>query len=348
MTSQTKPTTKMQYVRLGNTGLRVSRICLGCMSYGNSRWSPWVKEEAESIADIKEAYNLGINFFDTADTYSNGDSERILGKALKEINAPRGRVVVATKVFAPVYDDTGFSSRDSVKNNPDMVNRHGLSRKHILDAVDASLERLGLDYIDLYQIHRLDTDTPMEEIMEALNDVVRSGKVRYIGASSMAAWQFQKLNNIAERRGWAKFVSMQNLYNMLYREEEREMAPYCLDAGIAWIPWSPLAMGELTGKNRGKTTRSDTWFSMKSMTATQAECNEVIVDRLEEIAKKHNATCAQVALAWQFTKPYVSSPIIGASKIEHLYDIVGSLDIKLSEEDVKYLEEPYTPKRAMF
>ncbi|KAI8066952.1 NADP-dependent oxidoreductase domain-containing protein [Gilbertella persicaria] len=345
--SATTTTTKMYYVRLGNTGLKVSRICLGCMSYGNSKWSPWVKDEAEAVADIKEAYNLGINFFDTANTYSNGDSEKILGKALKELNAPRSRVVIATKVFGPVYDDTGKSDRSTLQTDPDMINRFGLSRKHIFDAVDASLERLGVNYIDLYQIHRFDPNTPIEETMEALNDLVRSGKVRYIGASSMATWQFAKMNHVAEKRGWAQFVSMQNLYNLLYREEEREMAPYCSDSGIAWIPWSPLAMGQLTGKKR-ETTRSGSRFVMSMFPTTQAESNNTIIDRVEELAKKYNATCAQIALAWEFTKPYVSSPIVGVSKIEQLYDLVGSLDIKLTEEDVKYLEEPYTPRGLVY
>ncbi|KAI8642132.1 NADP-dependent oxidoreductase domain-containing protein [Parasitella parasitica] len=335
---------EMQYVQLGNTGLRISRICLGCMSYGTSKWSSWVKDEKESIEFIKEAYRLNINFFDTADTYSNGESERVLGKALREIGAPRSRVVIATKVFAPVYSDPSRPfNRDGLEKDPEMVNGYGLSRKHILDAVDASLERLGVDYIDLYQIHRLDTQTPMEEIMQALNDVVRSGKVRYIGASTMAAWQFQKLNSIAERNGWAKFVSMQNLYNLLYREEEREMVPYCADAGIGMIPWSPLAMGALTGKTRN-TDRSNTRFSFSMFPSAQQESNNTIIDRVEEIAKRHNVTSAQVALAWEFTKPFVSAPIIGASRIEQLHDLVGSLDLNLTKEEVKYLEEPYTPR----
>ncbi|KAG2234383.1 NADP-dependent oxidoreductase domain-containing protein [Thamnidium elegans] len=339
-------TPKMQYTRFGNTGMRVSKICLGCMSYGSSSWSPWVKDEEESIKLIKEAYATGINFFDTANTYSNGQSEIILGKALKEIGAPRGRIVVATKVYAPVYEDVSVHGRDDLKVDPDMVNMYGLSRKHIFDSVEASLKRLDLDYIDLYQIHRLDTETPMEEIMEALNDLVRSGKVRYIGASTMAAWQFQKLNSIAERNGWTKFVSMQNLYNLVYREEEKEMNAYCVDAGIAGIPWSPLAMGALTGKNR-KTVRTETAFQLQSiLSSTQEKSNDTIIDRVEELAKKYNKTCAQIALAWLYTKKYVTSPIVGVSKIEHLYDLIGSLDIKLTEEETKYLEEPYTLKNS--
>jgi len=344
MSTTTTELPKMEYVRFGNTGLKVSKICLGCMSYGSPIWSPWVKEEEESIKAIKVAYEAGINFFDTADLYSNGLSEIILGKALKEIGAPRGRVVIATKVFFPVSDTALPVRISNFADDPELVNRFGLSRKHILDAVDASLKRLGVDYIDLYQIHRLDSNTPMEEIMEALNDVVRSGKVRYIGASAMTAWQFQKLNNIAERRGWAKFVSMQNLYNLLFREEEREMIPYCLDAGIAGIPYSPLASGIIAGKKRD-TTRSSTGVLMTTIYPnTKQDSNDTIVEHVETIAKKYNATNAQIALAWHFTKPFSTSPIVGCSKIEQLYDLLGALKIKLTEEDVKYLEEPYTAR----
>ncbi|KAJ6641264.1 Versiconal hemiacetal acetate reductase, partial [Pseudolycoriella hygida] len=336
---------KMEYVRFGKTGLKVSRICLGCMSYGSPDWSPWIKGEEESIEQIKRAYEAGINFFDTADTYSSGLSEIILGKALRQIGAPRGRVVIATKCFFPVYDSPdGIKDFANFASDPALINRVGLSRKHIFDAVDASLKRLGVEYIDLYQIHRLDTGTPMEEIMEALNDLVRSGKVRYIGASAMTAWQFQKLNNIAERRGWTKFVSMQNLYNLLFREEEREMIPYCLDAGIAGIPYSPLASGIIAGNNRN-TTRAGTWFLMTTIYPnTKQDSNDTIIAHVEEIAKKYNATNAQIALAWHFAKPYSTSPIVGVSKIEQLYDLLGALKIKLTEEDVKYLEEPYTTR----
>ncbi|KAG2210922.1 hypothetical protein INT47_000079 [Mucor saturninus] len=342
--TNTKETPKMQYVRFGNTGLKVSRICLGCMSYGSSKWSPWVKDEAESIEAIKVAYNAGINFFDTANTYSNGQSEIVLGKALRELNAPRGRVVIATKVYAPVYPKVEQYGIRDMDQNPELINGYGLSRKHIFDAVDASLKRLGVEYIDLYQIHRLDTETPMEEIMEALNDLVRSGKVRYIGSSGMCAWQFQKLNSIAERRGWTTFVSMQNLYNLLYREEEREMIPYCIDAGIAGIPYSPLATGQITGKKRD-TARSKTNFQMTTLIpGAKQDSNEIIIDRVEELAKKYGASNAQIALAWHYTKPYVVSPIVGVSKVEQLYDLIGAMDIKLTKEDADYLEEPYTPR----
>ncbi|KAI8060660.1 NADP-dependent oxidoreductase domain-containing protein [Gilbertella persicaria] len=340
--------TKMKYTRLGNTGLKVSKICLGCMGYGNPKWSStnaeWVKGEKESIEAIKQAYNVGINFFDTADVYSNGESERVLGKALKELNAPRSRVVIATKVFFPVYDGSARFGAVDESRDPDMVNNFGLSRKHIMDACDASLKRLGVDYIDLYQIHRLDTETPMEEIMEALNDLVRAGKVRYLGCSSVYTWQFAKMNHIAEKNGWAKFVSMQNLYNLLYREEEREMAPYCLDAGIGWIPWSPLASGELLGKNRDTQRAKSKWVVSNIHPEVQHSADDEIIDRVAVVADKLKLTRGQVAIAWQFTKPYVTAPIVGISKIEQLYDLIGALDIKLSEEDVKYLEEPYVPK----
>ncbi|EPB84130.1 alcohol dehydrogenase [Mucor circinelloides 1006PhL] len=338
---------QMEYVRLGNTGMKVSRLCLGCMSFGSSKWSSWVKDEEESIQIIEESYKLGFNFFDTADTYSNGESERVLGKALKKIGAPRSRVVVATKVYFPVHDDVSVFDVLAGKK-PEFVNRVGLSRKHIMDAVDASLKRLDMDYIDLYIIHRFDPETPIEEIMEALNDVVRSGKVRYIGASSMAAWQFQKMNNIAERNGWAKFVSMQNLYNLVYREEEREMMPYCKDAGIGITPWSPLNAGTLAGKKRESTERANSEFTPdRWQPSSLQESNDLIMDRIGELATKHKATYSQIAMAWHLAKPYVHSPIIGVSKLEQLYDLVGCLKIKLTEEEVKYLEEPYTPRAAM-
>lgn len=328
--------------------MRVSKICLGTMGYGTSEWSPWAKDEEESIQKIKNAYHAGINFFDTANTYSNGLSEIILGKALKQLDAPRGRVVIATKICAPVYKDVGKFFLGDSSEDPGMVNGYGLSRKHIFDSVEASLKRLDADYTDLYQSHRLDKETPMEEIMEALNDLVRSGKVRYIGASSMAAWEFQKLNAIAERKGWAKFVPMQNLYNLVMREEEREMNPYCVDAGVAGIPWYPLAMGELAGKNRA-TTRSETRFQISNMLGnlSTVESNEAIVTRVEEIAKKYYATMGQVALVWMYTKPFVTSPIVGVSKIEQIYDLIGAFNVKLTEQDIKHLEEAYIPRAPL-
>ncbi|KAF1801973.1 NADP-dependent oxidoreductase domain-containing protein [Mucor lusitanicus] len=348
-TTEEQKLPQMEYVRFGNTGMRVSRFALGCMSYGSSKWQPWVKDEEESLELIGKAYDAGINFFDTADVYSNGESERVLGKAIKKFNMPRSRIVVATKVF--------FTVADQVENNlmgrqlddePEYVNSFGLSRKHIFDACDASLERLGLDYIDLYQIHRFDHQTPIEETMEALNDLVRSGKVRYIGCSSCYAWEFQKANRIAEKNGWAKFSSMQNLYNLIYREEEREMIPYCEDSGIASIHWSPLARGLLTGKNRN-TTRMDSDRAINLFFAKKESANnEEIIDRVVEVAEKLACSPAQVSLAWMLSKPHCTSPIVGVGKLENLYDVIGSLAVKLSEQDIKYLEEPYIPRNLIY
>ncbi|GAA5814164.1 hypothetical protein MFLAVUS_007657 [Mucor flavus] len=346
---ETKNLPKMQYIRFGNTGLRVSRFSLGCMSYGSSKWQPWVKDEEESLYLIGKAYEAGINFFDTADVYSNGESERILGKAIKKFNMPRSRIVVATKAFFAVSDEPRINTLGSkVADHPEFENSYGLSRKHLFDAVDASLKRLDVDYIDLYQIHRFDRNTPIEETMEALNDLVRSGKVRYIGCSSCYAWEFQKANAIAEKNGWAKFSSMQNLYNLIYREEEREMIPYCVDQGIASIHWSPLARGLLTGKNRSTTrAESDRGINLFFVKKESAN-NDVIIDRVVEIAEKLSHTPAQISLAWMLSKKHVTSPIVGVSRESNLYDIIGSLDIKLSEEDIKYLEEPYIPRNLIF
>ncbi|KAI9470764.1 MAG: NADP-dependent oxidoreductase domain-containing protein [Benjaminiella poitrasii] len=339
---------KMQYVRFGNTGMRVSRFALGCMSYGSSKWQAWVKDEEESLKLLGKAYEGGINFFDTADAYSNGESERVLGKAIKQFNMDRVRIVVATKCFHSVNEDVAVNTL-GYKNLDDSqyANCYGLSRKHIFDAVDASLKRLDLDYIDLYQIHRFDHNTPIEETMEALNDLVRSGKVRYIGASSMATWEFQKANAIAERNGWSKFSSMQNLYNLIYREEEREMIPYCLDSGIACIHWSPLARGLLTGKNR-KSIRLESDRSINAFFAKKEDANnEAIIDRVTTLAEKLGHSPAQIALAWMLTKECCTAPIIGVGTEENLYDVIGSLDVKLSEEDIKFLEEPYIPRNLI-
>ncbi|KAG1054581.1 hypothetical protein G6F46_010850 [Rhizopus delemar] len=338
----------MEYVRLGNTGMKVSRFCLGCMSYGSSKWQPWVKDEEESLELIGKAYDAGINFFDTADGYSNGESERILGKAIKKFNMPRSRIVIATKVFFTVPEDVSINVLGrQTKDDPQYVNSSGLSRKHIFDAVNASLERLGVDYIDLYQIHRFDPETPLEETMEALNDLVRLGKVRYIGASSGYAWQFQKANAIAERNGWAKFVSMQNLYNLIYREEEREMIPYCYDSGIASIHWSPLARGLLTGKNRESIREaSDRGISL-FFAKKENENDDAIIDRVIEIAEKYKHSPAQIALAWMLSKPHVTSPIVGVSKESQLHDVIRSLEVKLNDEDIKYLEELYIPRNLI-
>jgi len=353
MSSPPQPATpKMQYTRLGKTGVKVSKICLGCMSYGSSKWQPWVLEEEPSLEVIKKAYDSGVNFFDTADVYSAGESERVLGVAIKKFGFPRSKIVVATKVhgtfqegkpelFAVLY---GKSPKEVEEHG--LINQGGLSRKHIFDAVDASLRRLQLDYIDLYQIHRFDYNTPVEETMEALNDVVRSGRVRYIGASSMHAWQFQKMNNVAKERGWAQFVTMQNLYNVLYREEEREMIPYCLDAGVGMIPWSPLARGVLgrrPGADHTERSKTDKFQAFKQL----SELDQQIVNRVWEVADKHKVTGSQVAVAWVLSKPVVSSPILGISNEDHLKDLIGALDVKLADEDVKYLEELYAPKKIV-
>jgi 1-deoxyxylulose-5-phosphate synthase len=319
----------MQYVRFGATGLKVSRICLGCMSYGkpNERW-PWALAEDESRPFIKRALELGINFFDTADVYSTGSSEEILGRALRDY-AVRDEVVVATKVNGVM----GPGPNDA-----------GLSRKHILSSIDASLKRLGMDYVDLYQIHRWDYQTPIEETLEALNDVVRMGKARYIGASSMFAWQFTKALYTSDLHGWTRFVSMQPQYNLVYREEEREMLPLCRDQKIAVIPWSPLARGLLTG-NRvmggGETERARTDAFGKGMYTRENDFN--IAARVSEVAKARGLPDAQVALAWMLSKDGITAPIVGATKLKHLEDAVAAVSVQLSAEEIARLEEPYQP-----
>ncbi len=322
---------KMKYVRLGNTGLRVSRLCLGTMTYGSKQWRDWVLEEKEARPFFEKALDAGINFFDTADVYSNGVSEEIVGKALGDLVKDREDVVIATKCF------NGTENRK--------VNRWGLSRKHIMDACDRSLKRLGVDYIDLYQIHRFDPNTPIEETAEALSDLVKAGKVRYIGASSMYAWQFAKYLSIARERGLVPFVSMQNHYNLIYREEEREMLPLCKAEGIGVVPWSPLARGFLAG-NRHRQGGGDTTRAKTDEFAGQMYFHDgdfAVADRNVEIAKKLGVKPMQTALAWILSNPTVTAPIIGASKLEHLDDALGALDLALSAEDKAALEEPYKP-----
>ncbi|CEI96905.1 hypothetical protein G6F70_002535 [Rhizopus microsporus] len=348
MPLESKSAQKMSYVPFGKTGMKVSRFCLGCMSFGSSRWKAWVKDERESLELIGKAYKAGINFFDTADMYSNGESERLLGKAIKKFDIPRSQIVIATKVFFNVFDDVSRQCSWDRQNEStfEYINTLGTSRKHLFDAVDASLERLGVGYIDLYQIHRFDPQTSIEETMEALHDLVRSGKVRYIGASSGYAWQFQKANAIAERNGWTKFVSMQNFYNLLYREEEREMIPYCQDSGIAIIPWSPLAKGYLAGRNR-KTVRTSSDMSIPFLFQTEEDSNNnAIINRVIKTAAKYKCSPAQIALAWLLSKPYVTAPIVGVTDGSQIDDMIGSLEIRLSKEDIKYLEEIYEPHRV--
>ncbi len=320
----------MQYTTLGKTGMKVSRLCLGMMSYGSNKWRDWVLTEEQAKPFIKRALEAGINFFDTADVYSLGESERVTGNLLKHFGVQREHVIVATKVNNQMSKE---------------VNDSGLSRKHIMDSIDKSLQRLQMDYVDLYQIHRWDDETPIEETMEALNDVVRAGKARYIGASSMYAWQFAKAQHTAERRGWSRFVSMQNHYNLVYREEEREMIPQCVDQGVGLIPWSPLARGFLAGNRRkedwGDTMRSKSDTFGHSMYFREEDF--AIVDRAGEVAKERGVTVPQIALAWLLNKPNISAPIIGATKMDHLEQAIAAVDIQLTDDEVKRLEEPYKP-----
>jgi 1-deoxyxylulose-5-phosphate synthase len=320
----------MIYVKLGRTGLDVSRICLGCMSYGNpaSATQPWSLGEQESLPFFRQAIELGINFFDTANVYSLGASEEITGRALKEY-ARRDEIVLATKVFS------------RMREGP---NGTGLSRKAIFQEIDASLRRLGTDYVDLYQIHRFDPTTPIEETLEALNDVVRGGKARYIGASSMFAWQFAQALEISRRHGWARFISMQNFVNLIYREEEREMLPLCKAEGIGVIPWSPLARGRLARPwNAEGTNRSEKDRFGAHIYARVSSGDRQIIDEVGSIAARRNIPRAQVALAWLLQKPEITAPIVGATKAEHLRDAVAALDVKLTEDEVKVLEAPYVP-----
>ena len=320
----------MEYVRLGKTGIQVSRICLGVMTYGTPQWRPWVLDEEQSRPFLERALGHGINFFDTADMYSRGVSEEVLGRALRDFKAPRDQIVVATKAFFPIKDGP---------------NTRGLSRKHLFDAIDGSLSRLGTDYVDLYQIHRFDPETPIEETLSALHDIVKAGKARYIGASSMAAWQFAKMLHVAERHGWTRFVTMQNHYNLVYREEEREMLPLCREEGIGVIPWSPLARGFLAGnrrkEDRGETSRAKTDDFAHNL--YYSDDDFVVADRVVEVAGRLGVKPTQVALAWLLAQPAVTAPIVGASKLSHLDDAVGSLSIRLSPEDITFLEEPYNP-----
>jgi aryl-alcohol dehydrogenase (NADP+) len=319
----------MDYVNLGATGLKVSRLCLGTMTYGTSKWRDWVLDEDQSRPFIERALALGINFFDTADMYSLGVCEEVVGRALRDF-ARREEVVIATKVFAKMGEDP---------------NSGGLSRKHIMDAIDASLKRLETDYVDLYQIHRYDRHTPIVETLEALDDVVRAGKARYVGASSMYAWQFCQALYLAERHGLRRFVSMQNHYNLIYREEEREMLPLCRAEGIGVIPWSPMARGFLAG-NRHRQGGGDTARAKGDEMAQEMYYRDAdfgIADRVVELAGRRGVTPSQIALAWMLHKPEVTAPIIGASKIAHLEEAVGALEIELEAEEITSLEQLYEP-----
>ena len=319
----------MEYIRLGQTGLKVSRLCMGMMTYGDPKWRPWVLPAADARPFVIRALELGINFFDTADMYSLGASEQVTGQLLREL-ARRDEVVIATKVFSPMGPGP---------------NERGLSRAHILDSIDASLKRLGLDYVDLYQIHRYDPETPIEETLQTLHEVVQAGKARYIGASSMYAWQFARMLHVSQAHGWARFVSMQNHYNLVYREEEREMLPLCRAEGVGIIPWSPLARGFLAG-NR---TRTQDTATMRAQTDDFAQSmyyrdnDFAVVDQLKQVAAARGVAPAQIALAWVLAQPGVTAPIIGASRIEQLNELGAALSIKLSEDECRTLQAVYQP-----
>lgn len=331
----------MEYQRLGNSGLKVSRIILGCMTYGNPGWegSPWVLDEAQSLPLIKKAYDMGINTFDTANTYSNGQSEEIIGKALATYSIPRSRVVIMTKIYYPVLEDQPDARPNPATNDGPLVNQMGLSRKHIFDAVEGSLRRLNTDYIDVLQLHRLDSETPVEEIMRALHDVVQMGKVRYLGASSMHCWEFARLQYTAKMNGWTSFVSMQGLYNLLYREEEREMNPFCQAEGVGLIPWSPLARGLLARPWQEKSARADQ--DLKTKKWFIGDANERIVLRVEEIASSKGCGMGSVAMAWLMQKG--ACPIVGLNSVHRIEAAVEALQIKLTSREVDLLEEPYQP-----
>jgi aryl-alcohol dehydrogenase-like predicted oxidoreductase len=321
---------QMRYVNLGATGLRVSRVCLGMMSFGNDSDRPWVLDEEAAEPIVRDAIEGGVTFFDTADTYSGGASEIATGRLLGRGLLTRDELVVATKVFMPMTPGE---------------NGGGLSRKHVLSAIDASLKRLQMDYVDLYQIHRWDSRTPIEETMGALHEIVQAGKARYIGASSMFAWQFSKAQHIAERRGWTRFVSMQNHYNLIYREEEREMIPLCIDEGVGVIPWSPLARGVLAGNRTREGERLTTRAGGDPFTdyLYNQPTDFDVVERVAELAALRGVPPAQIALAWLIHKPGVTAPIVGATKAQHLHDALAAEQLTLSEEEIASLEEPYVP-----
>lgn len=325
----------MDYRNLGHTGLKVSPLCLGTMTYGTPQWRDWVLDDRQSRPFIEQALNAGINFFDTADMYSDGASEEVVGRALRNF-ARREEVVLATKVYNPTGNRT--------------PNEQGLSRKHIHHAIDASLTRLGMDYVDLYQTHRWDYDTPIEETMEALHEVVKAGKARYIGASSMHAWQFAKAQHIAEKNGWTKFSTMQPMVNLIYREEEREMIPQCIDQGVGVIPWSPLARGILAGSKpvggQGQTTRAKSDEQMRAW-KLGLERDTPVIEALHEVAEAKGVSPAQIALAWLLQKPGITAPIVGASKSHHMDQALGALEITLSEAEIEQLEAPYVPHEVV-
>ncbi|OJT07162.1 hypothetical protein TRAPUB_1977 [Trametes pubescens] len=341
--STEKTTNKMQYVRLGKSGLKVSRIILGCMSYGSPEWQEWVLGEEEGLKHIKFAYDHGITTFDTANLYSNGLSEAIIGKAIRQFNLPREELVIMTKLYFPKPKDIStvlWRGDDAEAAEHGIINQKGLSRKHIFDSVKESLKSLQLEYIDVLQCHRFDYDTPIEETMQALHDVVKAGYVRYIGMSSCYAYQFHLMQNYAITHNLTPFISMQNHYSLVYREEEREMIPTLQHFGVGAIPWSPLGRGLLTHPLKTETLRSKTdgYLNLFNIPAIPA-----IVNRVEELSKKKSASMAQIATAWILAKPGVTAPIIGTTSLKNLEDILGALQVTLTEEEIKYLEEPYAP-----
>jgi len=344
--SDTEPK-KMRYVRLGNSGLKVSRIILGCMSYGTPEWQDWVLPEEEGLKHIKVAYDAGINTFDTANVYSNGVSEIVLGKAIKQFNLPRDEIVVMTKVYFTVGREPKVAFLNPAVESPDnfgYVNQHGLSRKHIFDSVKKSLERLQLDYIDVLQCHRFDPDTPIEETMQALHDVVKAGYVRYIGMSSCWAWQFSAMQNYAIQNKLTPFISMQNHYSLVYREEEREMFPTLKHFNVGSIPWSPLARGFLTRPIAEQSKRGAIDRMIKSY---RTDAGISIVERVEEISKKKGVSMACISLAWVMQKEGVTAPIVGSTSLENLRELIAAANTSLTEEEMKYLEEPYKPVKSI-
>jgi aryl-alcohol dehydrogenase (NADP+) len=317
----------MQQVNVGRCGLRVSRLCLGAFGFGDPAWQAWVLDEARARPVIRRALELGITFFDTADMYSNGESEAVLGRVLRE-SARREEVVVCTKPFHP----TGPAA-----------NERGLSRRHLFDAIDRSLRKLGFDYVDLYEIHRLDQTVPMEETLEALHDIVKAGKARYIAASNMVAWQFAKALYLQQQHGWTRFVAMQNQYNLVYREEEREMVPLCLSEGIGYTPYSPLARGFLAGKGGSARARHDPWIAKFHDNAADA----AIRARVDEVSERLGVPAGQVALAWLLHQPVLTAPVIGATSVAHVEDAVAALEVRLSPQDLAFLQEPYRPRQVL-
>jgi len=353
MTTNTKKS-GMIYRRLGETGLKVSAICLGCMSFGDSKnWMPWVMEKDDGVKLVEKAWKAGINFFDTANVYSQGRSEEILGFAIEHLGIPRDEIVIATKLFAPMVKKEPLNDGNKAIKNTITVNNSGLCRKAIFEQCEASLKRLKTNYIDLYQIHRWDPETPIEETMKALHDLVQSGKVHYIGASTMYAWQFAKAQHVAMKNGWTPFVSMQNFYNLVYREEEREMMPMCYDMGVGVIPWSPLMRGYLARRRdqddaqsvrfqaESKNPRTKQLFEQAD--STQRDIREVV----RTIAEERKVSPSEVAIAWVLSKPFVSSAIVGVSKPEQLDDAINSVNFTLTEKEISRLEAPYTPRRLM-